>query len=126
MIIKEKQRKQREKDAKEASKRIPPWEMFKQSEEKGKYSKFDDKGIPTHLINGEEISKRQRKKLEKLYETQAKNYAEVSIFFLIFVKNIKHSDHIEAHCLYGNLELETRNPKISQLLLYFIIFINFY
>ncbi|VDN57754.1 unnamed protein product [Dracunculus medinensis] len=75
----EKQRKQREKDAKEASKRIPPWEMFKQSEEKGKYSKFDDKGIPTHLINGEEISKRQRKKLEKLYETQAKNYAEVQL-----------------------------------------------
>lgn len=63
---------------KEAAKRISPAKMFKQGEEAGKYSKYDENGIPTHLANGEEISKKQRKKLEKLYETQQKNYAQVS------------------------------------------------
>lgn len=56
---------------------MPPEEMFKHGEEAAKYSKYDDKGIPTHLANGEEISKKQRKKLEKLYETQQKNYKQV-------------------------------------------------
>ncbi|KAK6102952.1 cysteine--tRNA ligase [Brugia pahangi] len=74
----EKYRKQYEKAEKEASKRIPPWEMFKQGKEAGKFLKYDDKGIPTHLANGEEISKKQRKKLEKLYDIQQKNYEQVA------------------------------------------------
>ncbi|VDK85534.1 unnamed protein product [Onchocerca ochengi] len=74
----EKHRKQCEKAAKEASKSIPPWEMFKQGKEAEKFLKYDDKGIPTHLASGEEISKKQRKKLEKLYETQQKNYEQVA------------------------------------------------
>lgn len=54
--------------------------MFKQGKDAAKFLKYDDKGIPTHLANGEEISKKQRKKLEKLYETQQKNYEEVYFF----------------------------------------------
>ncbi|KAF5286869.1 hypothetical protein FQA39_LY00402 [Lamprigera yunnana] len=48
--------------AKEALKRIPPNEMFK--DEIGKYSKFDENGLPTHDADGKEISKGQTKKLQ--------------------------------------------------------------
>uniref|UniRef100_A0A0N5AW37 Cysteine--tRNA ligase, cytoplasmic n=1 Tax=Syphacia muris TaxID=451379 RepID=A0A0N5AW37_9BILA len=68
----ERQRKQKEREEKEALKRIPPEEMFKVGDEAGKYSKYDERGVPTHLANGEEVSKKQRKKLEKLFETRKK------------------------------------------------------
>ncbi len=71
----EKERKQGENAAKEAAKRIPPSEMFKKETEK--YSKFDSKGIPTHDTKGDEIGKKPRKKLEKLYEIQEKKYNEI-------------------------------------------------
>nr|CAH7726847.1 unnamed protein product [Callosobruchus chinensis] len=60
--------------AKEAQKKIPPTEMFKK--ETDKYSKFDDDGLPTHDVEGKEISKGQIKKLQKLYEAQKKRYQE--------------------------------------------------
>nr|CAI5849666.1 unnamed protein product [Callosobruchus analis] len=60
--------------AKEAQKRIPPTEMFRK--ETDKYSKFDDDGLPTHDVDGKEISKGQIKKLQKLYEAQKKRYQE--------------------------------------------------
>ncbi|KAK6042997.1 hypothetical protein COOONC_19498 [Cooperia oncophora] len=72
----EKERKAAEKAEKEASKRIPPQEMFCRGDEAAKYSKWDENGIPTHTADGEEISKKQRKKLEKLWETQQKNYQQ--------------------------------------------------
>lgn len=78
-LLQEKERKQKEKEEKEAAKRIPPWEMFKRGDDATKYSKYDEKGIPTHGADGEEISKKQRKKLEKQYETQQKNYEQVGI-----------------------------------------------
>ncbi|KHN83584.1 Cysteine--tRNA ligase, cytoplasmic [Toxocara canis] len=53
----EKERKLKEKKEKEAAKRIPPWEMFKRGEEATRYSKYDDKGIPTHSADGEGIGK---------------------------------------------------------------------
>ncbi|VDP09540.1 unnamed protein product [Soboliphyme baturini] len=59
---------------KESRKKIPPTEMFLQ--ETNKYSKFDEQGIPTHDANGELLSKKARKKLEKLYEIQQKKYNE--------------------------------------------------
>jgi cysteinyl-tRNA synthetase len=62
------------KKEKEAKKAIPPQELF--IKETDKYSKFDDKGIPTHDIEGKEISKAARKKLDKLYENQVKSYEE--------------------------------------------------
>ena len=61
----------------EAKKKIPPSEMFKTGEHVGKFSKFDEKGIPTHDAKGEEVAKSQLKKLQKLYQAQEKRYNEV-------------------------------------------------
>lgn len=60
--------------AKEAQKKIPPWEMFKG--ETDKYSEFDDKGFPTLDIEGKPLSKGQIKKLYKLFSSQEKKYNE--------------------------------------------------
>merc|ERR1719391_400459 len=68
----EKAKKKADADAKAAKNKIPPWEMFKA--ETDKFSKFDDKGMPTHDSKGEEISKAQVKKLQKLYAAQEKKY----------------------------------------------------
>lgn len=74
----EKQRKKQElleaQKAKEEQKKIPPTEMFKRETEK--YSKFDDKGLPTHDHKGEELSKGLVKKLQKLQQAQEKKYNE--------------------------------------------------
>ncbi|KHJ83066.1 hypothetical protein OESDEN_17238, partial [Oesophagostomum dentatum] len=75
----EKERKAAERAEKEAAKRIPPQEMFCRGEEAKKYSKWDENGIPTHTADGEEISKKQRKKLEKMWETQQKNYQQATV-----------------------------------------------
>ncbi|KAH1026375.1 hypothetical protein HUJ05_000049 [Dendroctonus ponderosae] len=60
--------------AKEAQMKIPPQEMFKS--DILKYSKFDDKGIPTHDHDGQELGKGQLKKLQKLYQAQEKKFTE--------------------------------------------------
>ncbi|KAB0790824.1 hypothetical protein PPYR_15179 [Photinus pyralis] len=60
--------------AKEAQKRIPPAEMFRM--EIGKYTQFDNTGLPTHDAEGKEISKGQVKKLLKLQQAQEKRYQE--------------------------------------------------
>ncbi|XP_047023337.1 cysteine--tRNA ligase, cytoplasmic [Helicoverpa zea] len=74
----EKQRKKQElleaQRAKEELKKIPPGEMFKR--EADKYSKFDDKGLPTHDHEGKELSKGLVKKLQKLQQAQEKKYNE--------------------------------------------------
>ena len=56
----------------EAQKKIPPGDLFKN--ETDKYSKFDDKGMPTHNAEGEEMPKAQLKKLQKIYQAQEKKY----------------------------------------------------
>jgi len=72
----EKAKKKAEAEAKQAEldakKRINPSEMFKS--ETDKYSKFDEKGIPTHNAKGEEVPKSQIKKLQKLYAKQEETY----------------------------------------------------
>jgi len=93
----EAKRKEEEKKAKarllaerEAKSKIPPEELFQSimcepdpsssssSTEPGKqvlkYSRFDDKGIPTHDYKDEELPKNQRKKLTKEWEAQRKAY----------------------------------------------------
>jgi len=70
----EKERKRAAIEAKEAQRRMPPWEMF--LKETDKYSKFDDKGLPTHDAVGEELGKKLRQKLQKQYETQEKKYRD--------------------------------------------------
>ncbi|KAJ8298849.1 hypothetical protein KUTeg_022909 [Tegillarca granosa] len=60
------------KAAKEAQDKIPPSELF--IKETDKYSKFDEKGIPTHDAEGKEMTKSTLKKLMKTYEQQEKRY----------------------------------------------------
>ncbi|KAG5450199.1 Cysteine--tRNA ligase, cytoplasmic [Clonorchis sinensis] len=49
-----------------------PSEFFRNQVDK--YSAFDDKGIPTHDLNGNELSKSQLKKLKKVYDAQVKRH----------------------------------------------------
>uniref|UniRef100_A0A0N5CDI8 Cysteine--tRNA ligase, cytoplasmic n=1 Tax=Strongyloides papillosus TaxID=174720 RepID=A0A0N5CDI8_STREA len=72
----EKERKEKERLEKEAAKKINPNEMFKVGNYAGKYSQYDENGIPTHTADGEEISKGQRKKIEKLWEAQKKKFEQ--------------------------------------------------
>lgn len=72
--LKRQQELEQERREKEAKKSIPPNQLF--IKETDKYSKFDEKGIPTMDAEGKEISKSSRKKLEKAYEVQVKNYEE--------------------------------------------------
>ncbi|KAF7261836.1 hypothetical protein EG68_00881 [Paragonimus skrjabini miyazakii] len=60
-------------EAKDDAGRQPPSELF--VNQRDKYSAFDEKGIPTHDVEGKEISKSQLKKLQKLYEAQVKRHA---------------------------------------------------
>ncbi|VDD92361.1 unnamed protein product [Enterobius vermicularis] len=86
----ERQLKLKEKEEKAARKSIPPCEMFRVGEEASKYSEYDERGIPTHLANGDEVSKKQRKKLEKLYEARVRACEKVAILeFLISWKKKK-------------------------------------
>lgn len=66
-------RAQQEKDA---QRRIPPWELFRNGPDKDKYSQFDENGIPTHDKEGNPIPKSQLKKLQKLHMAQAKKYED--------------------------------------------------
>ena len=52
--------------------RVKPEEMFRNTE----WSKWDEKGVPTHDSKGEEVAKSRRKKLVKEYEAQMKLHAE--------------------------------------------------
>ncbi|CAK9300466.1 unnamed protein product, partial [Gordionus sp. m RMFG-2023] len=53
---------------------IPPEKLF--LKESDKYSKFDEKGIPTHDINGNVVTKSQSKKLMKIYQQHELKYNE--------------------------------------------------
>ncbi|XP_054426710.1 cysteine--tRNA ligase, cytoplasmic isoform X1 [Pteronotus mesoamericanus] len=67
-------KKQEQEAAKLAKMRIPPSEMF--LSESDKYSRFDENGLPTHDVDGKELSKGQAKKLKKLFEAQEKLHTE--------------------------------------------------
>lgn len=54
--------------------KMPPSEMFKSQLDK--YSKFDDRGMPTHDVAGKEVSKSALKKLERLYAEQENRYGK--------------------------------------------------
>ncbi|XP_067928508.1 cysteine--tRNA ligase, cytoplasmic-like isoform X2 [Watersipora subatra] len=72
--IEKKAKQAAEKKAKEEQMKIPPSELF--TSQTDKYSKFNDKGFPTHTADGAELSKSQVKKLQKIYDAQAKKYEE--------------------------------------------------
>jgi len=70
---------EREAAAKKAAsiKMVEPERYFTDDEEqKVKYSKFDDKGMPTHLANGDELNKSQQKKCKKVLKVYTKKYAK--------------------------------------------------
>lgn len=57
---------QADKEAKELKMKIESVDLFKVAPEyEGKYSQYDDKGIPTHLADGTELAKSAKKKLAK-------------------------------------------------------------
>uniref|UniRef100_A0A8D8A5I5 Cysteine--tRNA ligase, cytoplasmic n=1 Tax=Culex pipiens TaxID=7175 RepID=A0A8D8A5I5_CULPI len=60
--------------AKDAQRKINPVDMFRA--ETDKYSAWDERGLPTHDVEGKEISKGQQKKLQKLQQAQEKRYQE--------------------------------------------------
>lgn len=70
----DKERKQREKEEKERLKKlvsqIPPEKLFKEGQYTNMFAQYDASGIPTHDLKGTELSKGQRKKLEKLWNDQ--------------------------------------------------------
>lgn len=57
---------------KEEKMSIKPSVMFLQ--ETDKYSKFDERGVPTHDHEGKELSKNAKKNVEKMYTNQVKAY----------------------------------------------------
>ncbi|XP_007535925.2 cysteine--tRNA ligase, cytoplasmic [Erinaceus europaeus] len=67
-------KKQEQEAAKLARMKVPPSEMF--LSERDKYSRFDENGLPTHDMEGKELSKGQAKKLRKLFEAQEKLHKE--------------------------------------------------
>lgn len=68
-----------EKAKKDALNSMPPAEFMKaltldDGSGKSKYTKFDDKGMPTHKHDGEELNKSQDKKAKKEFQAQSKKY----------------------------------------------------
>lgn len=56
---------------------IEPKDLFKLAPDyKGKYGKFDDTGLPTHLADGTELTKSARKKLDKDRTKHTKKFAK--------------------------------------------------
>ncbi|KAI9006865.1 tRNA synthetases class I (C) catalytic domain-containing protein [Hyaloraphidium curvatum] len=80
----EKQRKADEIKAREAEKKAAklakgekkPQGLFTDAESASLYSKWDERGIPTHDAAGEELSKSKRKNLTKEFELQVKLHEE--------------------------------------------------
>lgn len=73
---KDEQKKKEEelKRAREAAAAIPPEDLFRSQTQK--YSQFDEKGIPTHDVQGQPITDSQKKKLRKQWQVQEKKYKE--------------------------------------------------
>ena len=58
--------------------KIDPADFFKLAPEyEGRFSKFDDKGIPTHDAEGNELTKSALKKLEKEKQKHIKQLAKL-------------------------------------------------
>ncbi|GAB5362712.1 hypothetical protein AAMO2058_000821600 [Amorphochlora amoebiformis] len=53
---------------------VPPQEIFKQGNWQGQFKDYDEKGFPTAMANGDEISKRLLKKITRVFESQKKKW----------------------------------------------------
>lgn len=77
--LSEKSRKEEEKKQKAAldlKKKSTPGKEWFITFESEKYTKFDDQGLPTHDINGKEISKEIRNGLVKVQKKQEDTYSK--------------------------------------------------
>jgi len=54
--------------------KLDPAIMFTTGEFEGKYTQYDERGVPTHDEASAELPKSQKKKLEKLYAAQVKKF----------------------------------------------------
>ncbi len=88
--LKEEQKKQ-EKEARKAAEeqkkrerlvkgKLSPTEMFKSEESKKEFGQWDENGIPTHDVKGEELAKSRKKKLTKEWDAQKKLHDEYQAF----------------------------------------------
>eukprot|EP00928_Gymnodinium_smaydae_P009234 TRINITY_DN13416_c0_g1_i1.p1 TRINITY_DN13416_c0_g1~~TRINITY_DN13416_c0_g1_i1.p1 ORF type:complete len:323 (-),score=100.85 TRINITY_DN13416_c0_g1_i1:48-1016(-) len=57
---------------------LAPDQFFRVGEHEGKYSQYDERGVPTHDAAGEPLAKSALKKLEKLYGVQVKKYEKAT------------------------------------------------
>ena len=64
----------KERLAKEAKNAQDPYFIFQTGDFVGKYSAYDDRGVPTHDISGETLSKAASKKCEKIYKSRVEKY----------------------------------------------------
>ena len=53
---------------------VAPESYFKSGEFAGRYSRYDERGVPTHAADGEQLAKSALKKLEKLYSAHVKKF----------------------------------------------------
>jgi len=68
-----------DKEAKEIRMKIPIEDLFRLAPEYNRlYSKYNDKGIPTHLADGTEMTKSAMKKLDKIQKKHGKTLANYS------------------------------------------------
>jgi cysteinyl-tRNA synthetase len=72
--LKEKEERRKEQEERDALSRIPASEWAKTAFPAERFSRFDERGIPTHDSEGNELSKGQRKKHLKDYENQDRRY----------------------------------------------------
>uniref|UniRef100_A0AC35UI62 DALR_2 domain-containing protein n=1 Tax=Rhabditophanes sp. KR3021 TaxID=114890 RepID=A0AC35UI62_9BILA len=71
-----KDKNEKERLEKEAKMKVDPQIMFTIGEYASKFSAYDEKGIPTHTLDGEKLSQAQRKKMEKNWDTQRKKFEQ--------------------------------------------------
>jgi len=57
---------------------VKPEALFKNGEHSGKYSAFDEEGLPTKLASGEELSAKKRKDLQKELAKQSKDFEKLA------------------------------------------------
>jgi len=97
------------------SAKLSPSEFFK-----AEYSKFDDKGFPTHSKSGEEVTKTAKKKLEKNLKIHEKNHQQYLEKFQVdnqfLGKLVSERNQINEEITKLQEQLSKMNNEIVQLL----------
>ncbi len=94
----------KERLAKEAKNSQDPYSIFQTGDFAGKYSTYDSRGVPTHDISGEPLSKAASKKCEKIYKSRLEKYKKA---MEKKTKEVITSDTIETQKVVMKEEKET-------------------